>query len=310
MGLRVRTNVDSLVAQRRLSEQRGSLSQSLERLSSGLRINKSADDAAGLAVSERLRGTMSSLGVAKRNASDGISYIEVAEGGLNEVSNILIRMRELATQAASDTLGPRERSFLDKEFTQLRDEVGRIIDSTEFNGTKVLTPGEGDRPIQIFVGASNRGRDAAGDLPNIDKENDPDVLTIKLDELGSLKDAIDQVRDKAMSIMPDPTAVIGAQDLGPDGDTATLFSRLDSAQNSIASYRATLGSVQSRLNSTINNIDIASENMAAAQSRIRDVDYASETAKLTQGRILSTAALSVMTQANASPEAVLQLLRG
>jgi len=310
MGLRVRTNVDSLVAQRRLSEQRGSLSQSLERLSSGLRINKSADDAAGLAVSERLRGTMSSLGVAKRNASDGISYIEVAEGGLNEVSNILIRMRELATQAASDTLGPRERSFLDKEFTQLRDEVGRIIDSTEFNGTKVLTPGEGDRPIQIFVGASNRGRDAAGDLPDIDKDNDPDVLTIKLDELGSLKDAIDQVRDKAMSIMPDPTAVIGAQDLGPDGDTATLFSRLDSAQNSIASYRATLGSVQSRLNSTINNIDIASENMAAAQSRIRDVDYASETAKLTQGRILSTAALSVMTQANASPEAVLQLLRG
>ena len=310
MGLRVRTNVDSLVAQRRLSEQRGSLSQSLERLSSGLRINKSADDAAGLAVSERLRGTMSSLGVAKRNASDGISYIEVAEGGLNEVSNILIRMRELATQAASDTLGPRERSFLDKEFTQLRDEVGRIIDSTEFNGTKVLTPGEGDRPIQIFVGASNRGRDAAGDLPDIDKENDPDVLTIKLDELGSLKEAIDQVRDKAMSIMPDPTAVVGAQDLGPDGDTATLFSRLDSAQNSIASYRATLGSVQSRLNSTINNIDIASENMAAAQSRIRDVDYASETAKLTQGRILSTAALSVMTQANASPEAVLQLLRG
>jgi len=302
--------VDSLVAQRRLSEQRGSLSQSLERLSSGLRINKSADDAAGLAVSERLRGTMSSLGVAKRNASDGISYIEVAEGGLNEVSNILIRMRELATQAASDTLGPRERSFLDKEFTQLRDEVGRIIDSTEFNGTKVLTPGEGDKPIQIFVGASNRGRDAAGDLPDIDKDSDPDVLTIKLDELGSLKDAIDQVRDKAMSIMPDPTAVIGAQDLGPDGDTATLFSRLDTAQNSIASYRATLGSVQSRLNSTINNIDIASENMAAAQSRIRDVDYASETAKLTQGRILSTAALSVMTQANASPEAVLQLLRG
>ena len=310
MGLRVRTNVDSLVAQRRLSEQRGSLSQSLERLSSGLRINKSADDAAGLAVSERLRGTMSSLGVAKRNASDGISYIEVAEGGLNEVSNIMIRMRELATQAASDTLGPRERTFLDKEFTQLRDEVGRIIDSTEFNGTKVLTPGEGDKPIQIFVGASNRGRDAAGNLPSIDKESDPDVLTIKLDELGSLKEAIDQVRDKGMSIMPDPTASIGAQDLGPDGDTATLFNRLDTAQNSIASYRATLGSVQSRLNSTINNIDIASENMAAAQSRIRDVDYASETAKLTQGRILSSAALSVLTQANAQPEAVLQLLRG
>jgi len=309
MGLRVKTNVDSLVAQRHVSEQRGALSDSLEKLSSGLRINKSADDAAGLAVSERLRGTVSSLGVAKRNASDGISYIEVAEGGLNEVSNIIIRMRELATQAASDTLGSRERSFLDKEFTQLRDEVGRIIDSTEFNGTKVLTPGEGDKPIQIFVGASNRGKDAAGNIPNIEKEVDPDVLTIKLDDLTSLKTALDDIRDKGMSILADPTSEVGAQELGPDGDTATLFSRLDTAQNSIASYRATLGSVQSRLNSTINNIDITNENLQAAQSRIRDVDYAAETAKMTQNRILSTASISVLTQANAQPDAVLQLLR-
>lgn len=157
MGLRVKTNVESLVAQRRLGETRKQLGESLEKLSSGLRINKSADDAAGLAVSERIRSRVSSLGVAKRNASDGISYIQVAEGGLNEVTNILIRMRELGTQAASDTIGNRERGFLNKEFVQLRDEVARIVDSTEFNGSKVLKPGDGDKPIQIFVGASNRG---------------------------------------------------------------------------------------------------------------------------------------------------------
>jgi flagellin len=309
MGLRIKTNVDSLVAQRRLDENRKGLGESLEKLSSGLRINKSADDAAGLAVSERIRGQVASLGVAKRNASDGISYIQVAEGGLHEVTNIIIRMRELATQAASDTLGARERSFLDKEFVQLRDEVGRIVDSTEFNGTKVLTPGDGDKPIQIFVGASNRGKDAAGNLPEIDKESDPDILTIKLDELQNLKNALDPMIDKGMSLLPDPTAQISASELGPDGDTSTLFSTLDTAQNSIASYRATLGSVQSRLNSTINNIDISNENQLAAMSRIRDVDYASETAKFTQAKILTTAGLSVLTQANSTPESVLQLLR-
>jgi flagellin len=309
MGLRVKTNVDSLVAQRRLSETREQQSESLEKLSSGQRINKSADDAAGLAVSERIRSRVSSLGVAKRNASDGISYIQVAEGGLNEVTNIIIRMRELGTQAASDTLGPRERSFLDKEFTQLRDEVGRIIDSTEFNGSKVLKPGDGDKPIQIFVGASNRGKDAAGDLPDIDPDADPDVLTIKLDELEDLQLAIDDVIDPDMAIMPDADSELSAQELGPDGDTNDLFARLDTALNSIASYRATLGSVQSRLNSTITNIDISSENLQAAQSRIRDVDYAAETAKFTQSNILAAAGISVLTQANSTPEAVLQLLR-
>ena len=310
MGLRVKTNVDSLVAQRHLDETRKGLGESLEKLSSGLRINKSADDAAGLAVSERIRGRVASLGVAKRNASDGISYIQVAEGGLNEVTNIIIRMRELATQAASDTLGSRERSFLDKEFTQLRDEVGRIVDSTEFNGARVLTPGSGDKPIDIFVGASNRGADAAGEIPKIDKDADPDVLSIQLGELQTFKESVDQVTDKAMAILPDLSADVGARDLGPDGDTNSLFSRLDTAQNAIASYRATLGSVQSRLNSTITNIDVSNENLQAAQSRIRDVDFAAETAKFTQTRILSTAGISVLTQANSQPEAVLQLLRG
>lgn len=309
MGLRVKTNVDSLIAQRRLGETRKNISESLEKLSSGLRINKSADDAAGLAVSESIRARVASLGVAKRNASDGVSYIQVAEGGLNEVTNIMIRMRELATQAASDTIGMRERGYLDKEFVQLRQEIGRIVDSTEFNGTKVLQAGDGDKPIQIFVGASNRGINSSGELPTIDPNNDPDVLNIKLDELTSFRDALENVVVDNMSIISDPSSVVSAQELGPEGDTNDLFARIDTALSSIASYRATLGAVQSRLNSTLTNIDISSENLQAAQSRIRDVDFASETAKYTQANILSAAGVSVLAQANAVPEAVLQLLR-
>lgn len=309
MGLRVKTNVDSLVAQRRLGETRKQLGESIEKLSSGLRINKSADDAAGLAVSEQIRSRVSSLGVAKRNASDGISYIQVAEGGLNEATNILIRMRELATQAASDTLGTRERSFLDKEFVQLRQEVGRIVDSTEFNGSKVLKAGDGDKAIQIFVGASNRAKNSKGDSPDFSEGNDPDVLTIELSELKDLQSSLGDVLDEKMSILQDVDGDSSARELGPDGDTNELFAKLDTSLNSIASYRATLGSVQSRLNSTITNIDISNENLQAAQSRIRDVDYASETAKYTQANILSSAGVSVLTQANSAPEAVLQLLR-
>jgi flagellin len=310
MGLRIKTNVTSLIAQRRLGESTKKLGDSLEKLSSGQRINKSADDAAGLAISERIRARMKGLGQAKRNASDGISYIQVAEGGLNETTNILVRMRELATQAASDTIGNRERDFLNREFTQLRDEVGRIVDSTEFNGSKVLQAGDGDQPIQIFVGASDRGRDLNGDAPDIDGDNDPDILNIELDDLTLLAEQFEEVTDSDMMILPEGADDITASELGPNGDTNELFTALDSTLNAIASYRATLGSVQSRLNSTITNIEITNENMAAAQSRIRDVDYASETAKFAQARILQSAGVSTLTQANASGDAVLALLRG
>jgi flagellin len=309
MGLRVKTNVDALVAQRRLSETRKQLGESIEKLSSGLRINKSADDAAGLAVSESIRSRVASLSVAKRNASDGISYIQVAEGGLNEVTNAIIRMRELAMQASSDTLGGRERAFLDKEFVQLREEIARMIDSTEFNGSKILKAGDGDKPIQIFVGASNRASAPDGSVPDA-PEVDPDILTIKLDDLGKFETAIQAVTDLGMSILPGNDLEREAHELGPDSSTHLLFNKLDSALNAVAAYRSTLGSVQSRINSTLANIDISSENLQAAQSRIRDVDYAQETAKMTQASILSSAGISVLSQANAVPEAVLQLLRG
>lgn len=306
MGLRIKTNVEALVAQRRLSDSRQQLGDSLEKLSSGQRINKSADDAAGLAVSERIRSRIRSMEVAKRNASDGISYIQVAEGSLNEVTNIMSRMRELTAQSASDTIGNRERAFLDKEFQQLRQEVARIIDTTEFNGTRVLKTEE-QRPIEIFVGTSNRGDNLNGEAPQIDKESDPDILRIDLADLISLETALGKVTDSSLSIIPPDGG--GAPDLGPEG-TGDLLNRMDTALNAVAAYRSTLGSVQSRINSTVTNIDISIENLNAAQSRIRDVDYASETAKFTQAKILTQAGLSVAMQANATPEYVLALLRG
>ena len=306
MGLRIKSNVQSLTSRRRLSESTRNLSQSLEKLSSGQRINKSADDAAGLAVSERIRARIRSLDVAKRNANDGISYIQVAEGGLNEVTNILVRMRELTSQSASDTVGNRERQFLDKECQQMRKEVQRIIDSTEFNGSKVLDD-ESARRIQIFVGSSNRGNNFQGEAPQIDPENDPDILTIETEELQNFAAALNRVTKEEISITP-VNEDGGASELGPDG-TDDLFNRLDNALNQIADYRATLGSMQSRLNSTINNAEISTENLAAAQSRIRDVDYASETAKFAQAKILTQAGLSVQAQANAIPDMALQLIR-
>lgn len=305
MGLRIKSNVESLIAQRRLTENRRALGESLEKMSSGQRINRSADDAAGLAVSESIRARTKSLDVAKRNANDGISYLQVAEGGLNETTNIIVRMRELSAQAASDTVGNRERTFLDKEFQQLRQEVARIVDSTEFNGSKLLKS-DGSKPIQLFVGASNRASDLNGNPPDIDPATDPDVLTINTDEVAKLNEALNRITQDEIAILPDGDG--GAQDLGPAG-TADLFNRMDTALNSIAEYRATLGSVQSRLNSTITNIEISNENLSAAMSRIRDVDYASETAKFATSKILMQAGVSVLSQANTSSEMALQLLR-
>ena len=310
MGIRVKTNVESLVAQRRLSETRKNLGDQLEKLSSGLRINKSSDDAAGLAVSEAIRARTTGLAVAKRNASDGVSYIQVAEGGLNEVTNIVIRMRELATQAASDTLSNRERGFLNKEFVELAEEAARIVDGTEFNGTKLLRSSE-NKAIQMFVGAAFRGTPPGASEPKeYEDGKDPDLVTIDVTQLQGLESAIQAVSE--LQIVPeDVDDSYGASTLGDgsEGGTNRSLATLDDGLSRIAEYRATLGSVQSRLNSTITNIDISSENLLAAQSRIRDVDYAQELAKFTQSQILSSAGISVLSHANQIPEAVLQLLR-
>ena len=305
-GVRIKTNIESLVARKNLSENRSKLSKSIERLSSGKRINRSSDDAAGLAVSERIRSRVASLDVAKRNANDGISYIQVAEGGLNEITNIIVRMRELGSQAASDTLGNRERTYLNKEFQQLSQEVARISKSTEFNGRKVLDSESNNETMRIFVGASNRA-DVDGSAPDIDPDGDSDVISIYLEELSTLNDSLLNITDGELSIVPEDEDG-GADDLGPDGTNA-LFNYLDTALNDVASYRATLGSVQSRLNSAIQNIDVTTENLSAANSRIRDVDFAAETARFTQSKIMTAAGASVLAHANSQPEIVLQMLR-
>lgn len=293
MGVRIKTNVESLVAQRQLSENRKHMQDSLQKMASGQRINKSADDAAGLAMSESMRAKVRGLAVAKRNAGDGISYLQVAEGGLSEANNLIVRMRELTTQAASDTIGSVERGFLNKEFQELGKELQRLVSDTEFNGAKVLSD-KSQRDLKIQIGVSYRGTGSEADP-------EADTITIAQGDLGELNESLRNLTD--INIEGET-----GQELG-GGSTNDIFQKLDDSMTTISKFRANLGALQGRLGSAINAIDVSSENLSAAQSRIRDVDYAEETARSTQMRILTAAGTSVLSQANSMPETVLQLLR-
>lgn len=276
MGLRIATNVQALAAQRSLSGNTSKLNSTLERLSSGNRINRAGDDAAGMAISEKLKSNIRSIAQAGRNANDGVSLIQTAEGSMNEVGNLLIRMRELSIQASSDTIGDTERGFIDKEVQQLKSEIDRISMSTEFNGTHLL---DGSAPpLEIQVGLNN---DAKLDRFVFDTES----AKTSLEALG-----IAQVNtaDKA-----------GAQ---------TNLSSLDAAISKLSGNRATLGALQNRLFSTINNLQIYGENLAGANSRIRDTDMAAETSELTKQNILTQANISVLSQANQGASLALKLL--
>jgi len=276
MSLRINTNIASINAQRNLTGTKNGLDSSLEKLSSGLRINKAADDAAGLAVSENMKAQIRSLAQAKRNANDGISMIQTAEGGLNEVSNILIRLRELSVQASSDTIGDVERGFINTEYQQLKSEVERISSVTNYNGTKLLA-GEG-KSLEIQIGTNNNSFEDRI-VYNVAAQN------ASLAALGIV--SID-VSSKA-----------AAQD---------SIGKIDDAIVSVSGNRANLGALQNRLSSTVNNLAISEENISASNSRIRDVDVASETSNLTKASILNQAGVSVLAQANASPNAALKLL--
>lgn len=276
MSLRINTNIASINAQRNLTGTKNGLDSSLEKLSSGLRINKAADDAAGLAVSENMKAQIRSLAQAKRNANDGISMIQTAEGGLNEVSNILIRLRELSVQAASDTISDVERGFINTEYQQLKSEVERISSVTNYNGTKLLS-GEG-ASLDIQIGTNNNSFEDRI-VYNVANQN------ASLGALG-VKDI-------------DVSSKAGAQD---------AIGKIDSAIVSVSGNRANLGALQNRLSSTVNNLAISEENISASNSRIRDVDVASETSNLTKASILNQAGVSVLAQANASPNAALKLL--
>ncbi|ATH06536.1 flagellin [Halobacteriovorax marinus] len=277
MGLRINTNVASLNAQRNLSGTRINMNKSLEKLSSGQRINRAGDDAAGLAISENLKAQIKGLGQAKRNAEDGISLVQIAEGALGEVSNILIRLRELSVQAASDTIGATERKFLNVEFEQLTSEMDRIANSTEFNRVPLLN-GTG-AVFDIQIGTRN---DPISDRLTFDASSaDVNVAALGLN-LASVADKI---------------------------SSQNSLSSIDSAIVSVSGIRADFGALQNRLQSTINNIAVSVENLSAANSRVRDTDIAAETAELTKQNILMTAGTSVLSQANSSTKNALSLIQ-
>jgi len=276
MGIRINTNVQSLRAQNSLAKVEENKASTLAKLSSGSRINKAGDDAAGLAISEKLKANIRGTQQASRNAGDGISMIQTAEGGLNESSNILIRLRELSVQAASDTIGDQERKFSDLEFKQLTSEMERIATSTQFNGKNLLS-GEGDS-LDFQIGITN------------DAKND------------------------RLSYKPQDTSA-RIKDLGVDGlgvltktDAQNNLEKIDSAINGVNANRASLGALQNRLQSTISNLDVRTENLSAANSRIRDTDIALESAEMTKGNILSAAATSVLAQANNAGSSAIKLI--
>ena len=274
MGLRVNTNVASINAQRNLSQVNQKLAGNFRRLATGLRISTASDDAAGLAISERLRSQVRSLEQAKRNANDGISLVQTAEGALNEVSSIMTRLRELAVQASNGTVSNDDKETLDAEFQSLISEVNRIGQSTEFNGIKLLDGSQSSVSFQIGFGTST---------------------------------SIDQL---SVSLSPalSTSLSLSSLDIGSGGDTSAAITAIDDAINSVSALRGRLGATQNRLNSTINNLGVAVENLSAAESRIRDVDVAYETAKLTRNSILQQASISILAQSNAQPQSALSLL--
>lgn len=276
MGMRIATNVQSLNAQRNLTTNNEKQGVVLNKLSSGERITKAGDDAAGLAISEKLKGSIRSLQQANRNANDGISLIQTAEGGINEVSNILLRLRELSVQAASDTVGDVERGFTDKEFQALKGEVERISQVTQFNGRQLLN-GTGET-LDFQVGIDN--------VPENDRLQYATTMTdVTLGKLG-LTDTGTMSKQSAQENL----------------------AKIDTAIQQVNENRAGLGALQNRLSSTINNLSIAHENLSAANSRIRDADMALETSELTKQSILTQSGTSVLAQANSSQNLALKLL--
>lgn len=272
MGLRVNTNVASMNAQRNLFNASSNLGGNYSRLSSGLRIATAADDAAGLGISERMRSDIRSFTVASRNAQDGVSLVQTAEGALNEVSDVLGRMRELSMQSANGTLNANDRTTLDAEFQQLVEEVDRISATTQFNGVSLLDGTNTSISIQVGID-------------------------------GGTNDVISVTGADATS------TTLGVNgNISTSGAATTMLSSIDTAIDRVNSSRGTLGAQQNRLDSTLRSLANVRENTSAAESRIRDVDVAMETADLTRNSILQQAATSVLAQANSQPQLALSLL--
>jgi flagellin len=281
MGLIVNTNLLSLNAQRNIKNTQTGLGSAVERLSSGLRINSAKDDAAGMAISMKLTAHVRSLNQAVRNAQDGISIVQTAEGGMNEVHNILTRMRELSQQAATGVLATSDRAALNQEFQDLKSEITRISDTTEFNGLKLLDGSLSAAGVSLQVGINNSANDriavSGGSFGDID------AASLGLNAAGV--SSIDNVTS-----------------------AQSMLTVVDSAIGTVSTRRGNLGAVQNRLGSTISNLEIAAENLSAANSRIKDADFAIETANLTRSQIILQAGVAVLSQANTIPQYALQLL--
>jgi len=257
VGIVINTNIEALNAQRNLSATAVAYGKSVEKLSSGLRINRAADDAAGLVISEKLRGQVSGLNQAARNAQDGISLVQTGDGALNEIQSMLQRIRELAVQRANGTVDTDGQSAIDAEVTSLQGAISSIASQTTFNGTALFASGS----MTFQVGA-----------------NEGDTFTVTLSALGSVPDA-------------------------------TSISAIDAAITGVSNQRATFGAAQNTLEHLVNNLGVASENMAASESRIRDLDVAAEMVNFTKSQILQQAGVAILAQANQAPQTVLSLLR-
>jgi flagellin len=279
MTISVLTNVSSLNAQRNLTSTQAALASSVGRLSSGMRINSAADDAAGLGISENLKANIRSLAQAQRNANDGISLTQVAEGSMNDMQGIVSRMRELAVQSANSTLGDTERGYIQTEFTELRSEINRISAVTDFNGQKLLD-GSASTGLTFQIGIQNTANDRLA----------MSITKLTASTLGS-------------------TLTIASATLASSGGAQAALATFDKAIQQLSQARAKVGATQNRMTVTVSNLAVAQENLTAANSRIRDVDVAQESANLTKSQILSQAGLAVLAQANQLPQSALSLLR-
>jgi flagellin len=281
MGLRINTNIAAINALKNSSNRSNMVNASMEKLSSGVRINKAADDAAGLAISEKLKASIRGYKTAKRSALDGISMIQTAEGGLNEIGNILTRLRELSVQAASDTIGPQERNFLQMEYGNLKQEIQRISLATDFNGIDLLQGKAGafiEGDVDFQIGIRNRKM--------IDRISfKPEQADARIESLGLASTGVTKKSDAQNSI-----------------------GNIDVAINKVSEMRARFGALQNRMQSTINNLDITVENLSAANSRIRDTDIAETSSNLAKDTILQQASAAVLAQANTAGQVALKLI--
>lgn len=286
----INTNLVSLNAQRNLNTSQSSLSTTMQRLSSGLRVNSAKDDAAGLAIAERMNAQVRGMNVAMRNANDGISMAQTAEGALGKLSDNLQRMRELAVQAANDTNGTTDRGSLDKEFQQLAQEIARIVGSTSFNGRQLLD----NNNATVFQVGANTGAD-----------NQITIMAVNL--TGSTPGGLDITAGTPPTLGGSLGSLIGAGSSAADARLS--MAAIDTALDLVNNTRATFGAAQNRFEAVTSNLQVAAENTASARSRIMDADFAAETANLSRTQILQQAGTAMVAQANQLPQSVLKLIQ-